>query len=156
MIPKRIKKYDKCAVCNWNLNINIHHIIPKSCGGRDTLDNLIPLCSNHHKLAHTQGSLNSEKLAVLEAIKAWKANQGVADEEYIIDKGAYSDILNLLSKDVPLKTGDIFKLVNPIYTYKTLQRKLRELELGGVVLVQRLSGGKNGKTNLFTLRGDSN
>ena len=55
-----------CAICNWQateelISVNgkiqyshgneIHHIIPASEGGRDTADNLILLCPNHHKQA---------------------------------------------------------------------------------------------------------
>jgi 5-methylcytosine-specific restriction endonuclease McrA len=32
--------------------LEIHHIIEKNKGGKDTPDNLIPLCSNHHSLVH--------------------------------------------------------------------------------------------------------
>ena len=42
----------KCAICSFPELINIHHIIPKSEGGTDTIDNYIGLCFNCHNLHH--------------------------------------------------------------------------------------------------------
>jgi transcription initiation factor IIE alpha subunit len=48
-----------CEVCGWrsetDRSMNVHHIIPASCGGGDADENLILLCPNHHSLAHTVG-----------------------------------------------------------------------------------------------------
>ena len=50
-----------CEVCGWRIDkvlgsnsdgLEIHHIIPVSKGGTDTIDNTIVLCPNHHKMIH--------------------------------------------------------------------------------------------------------
>ena len=56
----------RCAICGWRATDNIirikgktqwacgneiHHIVPVSEGGKASLENLILLCPNHHKLA---------------------------------------------------------------------------------------------------------
>ena len=48
-----------CAICGWSLEgakeaqrgIDLHHIIPVREGGAETIENIIPLCPNHHKEA---------------------------------------------------------------------------------------------------------
>jgi predicted HNH restriction endonuclease len=51
-----------CEVCGWKIDkvlgtngdgLEIHHIIPVSKGGKDTMDNTIVLCPNHHKIIHS-------------------------------------------------------------------------------------------------------
>jgi len=41
-----------CAVCDFWGPVELHHILPRSKGGADTQDNLMPLCSNHHQMLH--------------------------------------------------------------------------------------------------------
>lgn len=51
-----------CSNCGWNESTcDIHHIIPKKEGGKDTNDNLCVLCPNCHRLVHTK-KLSSDKL----------------------------------------------------------------------------------------------
>jgi hypothetical protein len=38
--------------CNQRYWIDIHHIKPRAAGGADTAENLITLCSGHHRLHH--------------------------------------------------------------------------------------------------------
>lgn len=45
------KTKGKCAICSEKTT-TIHHILPKRYGGKDELDNLIPLCSDCHLKAH--------------------------------------------------------------------------------------------------------
>ena len=40
--------YPTCARCGTKAT-EVHHIVPKRDGGQDTWDNLMPLCSLHHK-----------------------------------------------------------------------------------------------------------
>jgi len=38
-----------CGSGHW---VDLHHIKPKSQGGSDTAENLITLCTSHHRMAH--------------------------------------------------------------------------------------------------------
>ena len=60
--PKHVLNYYKafgydessfvpCEVCGSRAN-DIHHVIPRSLGGEDTVDNLVSLCRFHHDAAH--------------------------------------------------------------------------------------------------------
>lgn len=43
-----------CSICGWNkAACDIHHIIPKKFGGDNSDDNLINLCPNCHREAHS-------------------------------------------------------------------------------------------------------
>jgi hypothetical protein len=56
----------KCSICGWKYNVNVHHILPKSKGGKNTPDNYMALCYNCHRLLHYTKDLNKVKLAVAE------------------------------------------------------------------------------------------
>lgn len=43
-------KGERCSERRW---LDVHHIIPRSKGGPDTLENLTTLCSGHHRLVHS-------------------------------------------------------------------------------------------------------
>lgn len=44
---------DYCYFCDFNeVTPHKHHIIRKCDGGKDILNNKIPLCANHHELIH--------------------------------------------------------------------------------------------------------
>jgi hypothetical protein len=56
---------NKCMECGWNEDTcDVHHIIPKSQDGLNTLSNAIILCPNHHKLADI-GKLSKEYLQTI-------------------------------------------------------------------------------------------
>lgn len=40
-----------CKVCG-QVSVDLHHIVYRSQGGGDGVDNLIPLCRKHHEDAH--------------------------------------------------------------------------------------------------------
>ncbi len=42
----------KCRFCKSRENLTPHHLIHKSQGGEDSLDNLVTLCFNCHRLIH--------------------------------------------------------------------------------------------------------
>lgn len=50
----KYNKLNTCIFCNKS-NTDLHHILPKSEGGKDSIFNLIPLCQNHHKSVHSNG-----------------------------------------------------------------------------------------------------
>lgn len=42
-----------CEICGWDLSPrDTHHINPVSKGGKTTIDNIISLCPNHHRMVH--------------------------------------------------------------------------------------------------------
>lgn len=50
---QRIIGHLPCEICGWNeCKGDLHHITPVSKGGKTTLENLISLCPNHHRMAH--------------------------------------------------------------------------------------------------------
>jgi len=43
--------HDRCAICGWNLApCDVCHIEARKNGGYDTLENVVMLCPNHHRL----------------------------------------------------------------------------------------------------------
>ena len=46
--------YIPCSKCNKPA-VDIHHIVFKSQGGSDEIENLIPLCRKCHDIAHGKG-----------------------------------------------------------------------------------------------------
>jgi 5-methylcytosine-specific restriction endonuclease McrA len=48
-----LKTYNhQCAMCGKS-QVELHHIIYKSHGGKNVKENLIPLCKHHHMMVHT-------------------------------------------------------------------------------------------------------
>jgi hypothetical protein len=41
----------RCGATRW---LDIHHIVPRSIGGTDTLENLMTVCSAHHRSIHSR------------------------------------------------------------------------------------------------------
>ncbi len=46
-----------CVLCLEPAN-HPHHVLPKSAGGEDTLDNIVPLCYSCHRFVHDTGAQN--------------------------------------------------------------------------------------------------
>lgn len=40
----------RCRFCNTNQDLHVHHVAYRSEGGKDTDDNLLTLCGEHHNL----------------------------------------------------------------------------------------------------------
>lgn len=114
MFPIRKKIYylysNSCAICNWRAmdtpytlysrlcfpcGCEIHHITPNSKGGRETVDNLILLCPNHHKQADL-GILTGEELKGY--LKIWDEEKYISDleEREFINKTAGAEIIDTL------------------------------------------------------------
>src|SRR5579885_783425 len=49
---------NRCYVCGFSVPqvLRVHHLVPVSLGGVDTLENLVLLCSNCHALVHVFSS----------------------------------------------------------------------------------------------------
>lgn len=52
--------FDECVICG-SINISIHHILPRSQGGDDVWENLVPLCGDGTTGCHggVEGGLDS-------------------------------------------------------------------------------------------------
>lgn len=46
----------KCKWCESTVNLEVHHILPKSQGGTDAANNLVTLCHKCHKQWHREQS----------------------------------------------------------------------------------------------------
>ncbi len=49
-----VVKHGPCRACG-SLNIELHHLVPRSQRGSDVASNIIPLCSRCHQLIHVRG-----------------------------------------------------------------------------------------------------
>lgn len=58
------RKYDfKCLICGWDTFVDVHHVDFNR--KNNVIFNLVPLCPNHHKMAH----MNKHKEEILLQIK---------------------------------------------------------------------------------------
>lgn len=66
----------KCMVCGFDAVVQVHHITPYREGGKNTVDNVIVLCPNHHAMADLN-LITREELFTLNraAIAQLSANQ---------------------------------------------------------------------------------
>lgn len=55
-----IKRYgNKCQNCGWNeASCDVHHRVPRSSGGENTIDNAVVLCPNCHRVEHSRSENN--------------------------------------------------------------------------------------------------
>lgn len=58
---------ENCAICGFDKGIQNHHIIKRRIGGTNDLENLVPLCPNHHWIADF--GTDEEKIEILNKIK---------------------------------------------------------------------------------------
>lgn len=56
MLKDKITKRE-CKICGSNDTLELHHIIPKSYGGDDSIENLQWLCKKCHLEKHSQGKV---------------------------------------------------------------------------------------------------
>lgn len=49
------QKSGPCRFCGTNSRVELHHLVPRSLGGDDVEDNLIPLCHEHHMAWEDRG-----------------------------------------------------------------------------------------------------
>ena len=57
---KRIvaQKFNNRCIIDFKQYYDVHHILPKSLGGTDDEDNLVPLCFDCHEKIHASGANN--------------------------------------------------------------------------------------------------
>lgn len=70
-MAKNNQKYRKhaysgsCQICGFDRYVELCHLIPKRIGGGHSIENIVLLCPNHHKILDN-GLLNREEVAQLE------------------------------------------------------------------------------------------
>lgn len=52
---KKIRKLDsnRCRSCGSYWNLNVHHVVYRSLGGNDRIENLMTVCVKCHRLIHS-------------------------------------------------------------------------------------------------------
>jgi len=66
-IKRNIKKKE-CCICGIKKNLEIHHKVPYELGGLNTIDNVIYLCTKHHKEIHSERRKNKNQRYYLKRI----------------------------------------------------------------------------------------
>jgi 5-methylcytosine-specific restriction endonuclease McrA len=54
---KIARQFNYRCVIDFKRYNHIHHILPKSLGGKDDEENLVPLCMECHELIHSMGAV---------------------------------------------------------------------------------------------------
>jgi len=61
------KGFNKCIICGFELGVHIHHI---DCNhNNNNINNLVPLCQNHHLLIHSKKIKNKLNKMIKTKIK---------------------------------------------------------------------------------------
>lgn len=69
----------KCLFCSNDIR-HYHHVIPKHCGGSETIANRVGLCNYHHDLVHTNYDWQERLLSKVLGIKKKYAALGVLNQ----------------------------------------------------------------------------
>lgn len=71
----------KCMICGFDYVTHVHHIIPRREGGKNSKDNLVILCPNHHAMAD-RNLISREELLTLNhaAIAQLSENQPLSHQ----------------------------------------------------------------------------
>ena len=84
-----------CSLCGWaEGSVDLHHIVPKKDGGKDTLDNITPICPNCHRMVHN-GYISTDDLMSFTDLygDSWKhlylSNGHVQGMSYYSNDGEY-------------------------------------------------------------------
>ncbi len=142
-----------CQACRRSTKGQVHHILPRNCGGTDALNNLMTLCGRCHMLASTipdlilcevlrirPQDLPAEKVKVATAIQQYEFTKrqerqtGVGPD---MDIAHVVTIIEALAEGVDPLTGQAFPEGSPyqqptvIRALYTAVRELRQLKVGG-------------------------
>lgn len=89
-----------------NVDGELHHIVPKSCGGKDLQDNLIKLTVDEHVRCHrllpeiyTTGTEHRSMVYALHLLAVTRNNTVLSDEEILAARSEMSEIMK--QKTVP-------------------------------------------------------
>jgi hypothetical protein len=78
-IPEWIKEAlpRVCIVCGSTDNIEYHHILPISSGGKTTLENVVPMCRKCHKKKHADADRKTLRSAYI-SDRVWNDLNSIA------------------------------------------------------------------------------
>lgn len=142
-----------CKVCRKRTNGQVHHLLPRACGGSDALSNLMTLCGRCHMLASPipdlilcevlripPQDLSAEKAKVAAAIRRYEFTTRQEQQTGVgpdMDIAHVVTILEALAEGVDPLTGQAFPEGGPcqhpsvIRALYTAARELRRLPAGG-------------------------
>lgn len=125
---------EKCCNCGSNEDIEYHHIIPVSLGGKDIISNMCCLCRKCHSLLHFGRTLQGNHSELIKnGIKEYRKNgkhwgKPAANYEELMKSIAEN---STLFKGGTLPESEIMKLNNVKSTcyYKYRKQLLEDLKL---------------------------
>lgn len=106
----RRRAHFQCCLCK-TVGVEVHHIVPKAEGGKDTSDNAAPLCPSCHEI---YGANRTKRKLIREARALWYE---ICDRRYAPDASllqeVHAAVTNAASKtDISLLRDDIAKMVD--------------------------------------------
>jgi hypothetical protein len=107
----RRRAHFQCCLCK-TVGVEVHHIVPKAEGGKDTPDNAAPLCPSCHEI---YGANRTKRKLIREARTLWYE---ICDRRYAPDASllqkVHVAVTNAASKaDISLLRDEIAKMVDP-------------------------------------------
>lgn len=87
-LKDRVKERDDytCQICGSGLQLEVHHIVPRRCGGLNTEENLITLCVSCHRAIETKDIERATKKCLRNYNKDDLTHQYINYEAMYIDK----------------------------------------------------------------------
>jgi len=70
---------NRCIRCQQIKNIDIHHIIPERAGGKNEINNLLPLCRKCHQF------LEKNQLGIFNIVKDWEITRLLVRESFLLN-----------------------------------------------------------------------
>ena len=121
-----LNKHKCCQKCGRTIDLEVHHIIPRSKGGTDDLENLQVLCGICHNDIHRYNKSELTKIGMEKA----KHKQN----EVLISKlDFYIELQKLLNTEEIPTVNDILDIINnlPIKGSKELKEELQAQGMEG-------------------------
>lgn len=80
----KLRRVGQCEICEYDFKptLQLHHVIPVSKGGCDSLENLMLLCPNCHKTIHAIASDSIGQRYTDEYIDNWLYNNNSKKQVY--------------------------------------------------------------------------
>lgn len=125
-----------CAMCGWDeCKCDVHHIIPKSEGGLDNLDNLINICPNCHRKAHNnlysreellEKSMKNFEIANYYDTKRSKRKNKLQLDSDALSEEEYEYFAKSTGKEISSKYGisesDVWKIKKKIFGFTKIRK----------------------------------